>query len=461
MGIHTKWLLSLFAGLALFAAACGSDDDAEAVAEPNTSVTAEAPDDTTSSPAAEDSVDNVSNVDCGLNSGEAADGEPIPVGSIVGETGGADFSSGADAAAAYFRCVNANGGIDGRPIDYIVEDDQWDPEVAGQVATKLVEDDGVVALVGSGSFVEMAVNAQFYEDSGVLSIPAACAVRECFESANISSNNAGPLPSNNGIVQYAFDSLSSQDVSCIGLNIPSNGVWSCEAAIAVAADNGGSGKFIPLDPATPDCLGALLEATSGSADTVLTNLPAPLTFCILEAAQEQDLRDDFIWISPTPLYDTTSPAALGDYWDGVVYIQIELTPFDGTGPDNTNWQAVLAEYGSPDDRLDTFSQAGFLSAKILTDVLLSMDADSIDRAAVTDAVRAVSRYDSDLRCSPWYFGDGEVHQSNHSGQIAVVADGGFDIVEDCFVSPGEFIDEVRAFEQANNLGEFAPANFGG
>ncbi len=454
MRTGTTRLACVFIVIALVAAACGNDDDPSDVANPTTP---EAPAADTDA-AVPDGSSGL--VDCGLNTGQQADGEPIALGSIVGETGGADFSSGADSAAAYFRCVNANGGINGRPIDFIVEDDQWDPEVAGQVATKLVDDDGVVALVASGSFVEMAVNAPFYEESGILSVPSACAVRECFESVNISSVNAGPLPSNNGVVQYALDSLGSQDVSCIGLNIPSNGVWSCEAAVAVAVAAGGSGQFIPLDPGSPDCLGALLEATSGSADTVLTNLPAPLTFCILEAAQEQDLRDDFIWISPTPLYDTTSPAALGDYWDGVVYIQIELTTFDGTGPDNTNWQAVMAEFGNEGDRLDTFSQAGFLGAKIVTDVLLSMDPASIDRESVTNAIRSVSRYDSDLRCSPWYFGGGDLHQSNHSGQIALVTGGGFDVVEDCFVSPGAFIDDVRAFEQANRLGEFAPENFG-
>lgn len=433
-------LAVLLLGLGLLAAACGSDSGDTAVLGETVSATG---------------------VDCGLNNGEPATGDPILLGAVVAETGGDDFSSGADAAQAYFNCVNDNGGINGRPIQYIVEDDQWNPEVAGQVASKLVIDDGVVALVGNGSFLEMAVNAQFYADNNVLSVPAACAVKECFESVNMSSVNAGPQPSNNGMVQYAFDELGSQNMSCIGLNIPSNGVWSCGAANDVAVANGGTGVYIPLDPASPDCLGALLEATGDGIDTVLMNLPAGLTFCILDAAQEQDLRDDFTWISPTPLYDVSSPAALGDYWDGKVYLQIELTDLDGTGPDATNWRGVMEQYSKEGDRLDTFSQAGFVGANVVTDVLLSMDVDSIDRASVTEALRAVSRYDTDLMCSPWYFGPGDVHQSNHSGQIARVVDGGFEILTECFVSPGAFIDDVRAAEEANGLGEFADNNFGG
>src|SRR3984957_20433047 len=61
----------------------------------------------------------------GLNNGKAATGQPIEIGAVVGKTGPADFSGWAQAAAAYFACVNANGGINGRPIHYSVEDDQW------------------------------------------------------------------------------------------------------------------------------------------------------------------------------------------------------------------------------------------------------------------------------------------------------------------------------------------------
>ena len=59
---------------------------------------------------------------------------------------------------------NANGGINGRPVNYIVEDDAWSPEQAAQVGAKLVNDDQVVAMVGNTSFVECAANAKLYDD---------------------------------------------------------------------------------------------------------------------------------------------------------------------------------------------------------------------------------------------------------------------------------------------------------
>ena len=49
--------------------------------------------------------------------------------------------------------MNANGGINGRPIEYHVEDDQWNPEAAAAAAAKLVNDQKAVAMVGNGSFI--------------------------------------------------------------------------------------------------------------------------------------------------------------------------------------------------------------------------------------------------------------------------------------------------------------------
>ena len=101
-------------------------------------------------------------VTCGATTGKPATGAPIIIGGIFANGAPGDWSSSTDAAAAYFACVNANGGINGRPIDYKVENDQWAPEAAAQAAAKLVNDDKAVALVGNGSFIEMAVNAKTY-----------------------------------------------------------------------------------------------------------------------------------------------------------------------------------------------------------------------------------------------------------------------------------------------------------
>ena len=60
------------------------------------------------------------NAKCGLSNGKAAAGDPIIIGGIVSVTGPDNFSSSGLAAAAYFKCLNANGGINGRPVKYLL-----------------------------------------------------------------------------------------------------------------------------------------------------------------------------------------------------------------------------------------------------------------------------------------------------------------------------------------------------
>src|SRR5712692_2188211 len=50
---------------------------------------------------------------------------------------------------AYFKKVNDDGGVNGRTIKFIVEDDQYSPPRALPLAKKLVEQDSVFALVGN------------------------------------------------------------------------------------------------------------------------------------------------------------------------------------------------------------------------------------------------------------------------------------------------------------------------
>lgn len=369
---------------------------------------------------------------CGANTGTAATGAPIRVGGIHGNAAPGDFSASTQAAAAYFSCVNANGGINGRPIEYLVENDQWNPELAAQAASKLVTDEGVVAIVGNGSFVEMAVNARFYRENGIMAMASGCAVSECFESPSIVSTNQGPLASTLGAAQYMVEDRGAQSIACIGLAIPNVGPWSCGAMEDYMTANGLTGASVYLNPASPDVNSGLLEAIASGPDTILVNLPVGLAIAFMKAAEEQGLVDAYQWASSTPLYDRAAPAAVGAAWDGRMYVNAELTPWDRGGPDAQNWLAVLDAFG-PDAPRDTFSQSGYLSARIFVDTLLGMDPAQLDdRAAVNAAIAAISGVESDLLCGPYYVGVADRHMPNHAGTMVVIRDGGFETVRECY-----------------------------
>ena len=111
-----------------------------------------------------------------------ADGEPIRVGNVSSLTGAGLFPEASVAAKAVFDRVNASGGIGGRPIELIIEDDGGAPEGAATAGRKLVEQDNVVAMVGSASVLECAVNSAYYAEQGVYSIQGTGVDPLCFLS---------------------------------------------------------------------------------------------------------------------------------------------------------------------------------------------------------------------------------------------------------------------------------------
>lgn len=74
----------------------------------------------------------------------------IKVGATVSETGPASFLGDPEAKTLKLLVeeINANGGVNGETIELIVYDDGGDPNKAHTFATRLVEDDEVVAVIG-------------------------------------------------------------------------------------------------------------------------------------------------------------------------------------------------------------------------------------------------------------------------------------------------------------------------
>lgn len=116
-----------------FVAGCGDDEDNDATAGGTTTVAK-------------------------TTSANAAKGDPIKIGNIGGYTGtlGKSLGKGKDVIEAWVEDRNANGGINGHPIEVITKDDAGNPGNALKAVKELVEDEKVVAIVSDFSFQESA-----------------------------------------------------------------------------------------------------------------------------------------------------------------------------------------------------------------------------------------------------------------------------------------------------------------
>src|SRR5438105_5431251 len=85
-------------------------------------------------------------VQCGAGNGQKATGTPIKLGAIVTKQPGTDFTPITGMAQAYFSCVNNNGGINGRPIQYLVDQEQSDPQQVAADAVDLIQNQKALAM---------------------------------------------------------------------------------------------------------------------------------------------------------------------------------------------------------------------------------------------------------------------------------------------------------------------------
>lgn len=385
---------------------------------------------------------------CGLNNGQKATGEPIPLGAVVSATGLDDFSSSAKAAAAYFKCLNENGGINGRPVEYSVEDDQWRPDVSLQAASRLVKDKNVYAMIGGTSVPGCGASAALYEAENVVEIPAVGVVRECFNSPNIAPLNAGPRLSAIGSARYAAEQLGAKSFVCLTPAIPGVGEWICGGLDEWGKARGVKVTSILFDPGSPDITSLILQSASSNPDVIVLTFSKGTVLAALAAAEQQDLASKTKFIGLASSYALDLPQAAGPYWNERYWVNLEFAPLDSTGPDVENWKAVMDAYGNESDPRDNFSEAGYLAAKLATETLMTVDPAKLDRASATAALRAVKDFKSDILCRPWYFGDGKRHNANHWGLTAVVSADTWKLVGECLEADDPELADVFAAEKA-------------
>jgi branched-chain amino acid transport system substrate-binding protein len=383
---------------------------------------------------------------CGKSPGKAASGAPIPVGAVIGKSGPADLSSPSLSAKAYFDCVNANGGIGGRPIEYSVVDDAWNPAKSSQVAKELVQDRGVTALVGSFSFFDCASNSGYYESQSVLSITAVGATRECFHSRNIAPINQGPRLSGLGAAQYAV-SKGAKSLSCVGNVLPNFGKWACDGLVAWGKQHNIKVQTFLGKPDASDAQTIVVQALNAPTDAVVEIDTVPQMAAYMKAAQQQ--QSDKPWYAPTSAYDLAFPKLVGAKWNNKLDVQIELATLDSTGQDNKLWRAIMDRYAGSSAPRDSFSQTGFLAAKVFVDAVSTIKPAAIDRESVTTALRAVTGFKTDMLCSAWYFGDGTEHNANNVGRIVKLTgegDTGFTAEKGCTPVEDPDLASIRAAE---------------
>ena len=442
-------LLGIVAVSGLLLAACGDDDDSAADTAPADEETTES----TVAPATGSGSNIQAPGECGAGTGEEATGEPIKIGAMATNIPGVDFTWITEMTGAYFDCVNDNGGINGRPIEYIAEEEQVDPQQISSLATKLVEQDKVLGIVGSTSLIECSVNRDYYAEQGFYLIIAGVA-QDCFTSPNFSAVNMGPYYSSLGGAQAALRAGAEGKMVVVSPNQP--GFDLINSGVVEFAEENEMQRVRFLEDGTSNDRAGLaqrLVAEAGDGGAVVLDFTGPTVLPLLQAIEQQGLIDSVVWASSTPPNDPSLAAELSEAWNGKFLINAEFNVLDSGQPDQDHMNEVREQY-APDVPSSSFAQMGYLAGRVATDALMGIEGD-ITKESVNEAFKSVKNFVSDIWCAPWYFDS--TTGSNVSNNIDLTVapeDGNMVQVEDCFEItdlPNNPLDEIRAAEEANDL----------
>jgi branched-chain amino acid transport system substrate-binding protein len=111
--------------------------------------------------------------------GPAMAADPIKIGFVASITGGASFLGQPEKTTALMvqEWINKEGGINGVPLQIIIEDSKSDPSQAVLATKKLIESDKVVAVIGSSTSGESMAMAPICEAAKIPMISMAAALQ--------------------------------------------------------------------------------------------------------------------------------------------------------------------------------------------------------------------------------------------------------------------------------------------
>ncbi|HET9254604.1 MAG TPA: ABC transporter substrate-binding protein [Pseudonocardiaceae bacterium] len=389
---------------------------------------------------------------CGTKPGVKATGTPIPLGAIATNQPGTSFTDIPNMAAAYFDCVNANGGINGHPIKLYIETEQTNPAQIAADAKQLVQTDHVVGIVGNTSILECTINHSYWEKLGYFVVDSGIAP-ECYSTPNSAAVNMGPRYSSDGAVQYAL----SQHVSKVVFdqsNVPGTGyIAAGPAALAAAAHTPivQLTENVPISDANSVAIKEVNDA--GPNGAVILNFTPPEALVILQAAQKLGLEDKVkLWGCSTPCNTDFLAKELGPKWNHKLFVNAELTPPDVTNtPKMALYKAILAQYGkSVSGGVGSFSQMGFAEAEIMVHALESVKG-AYTVASVNAAIKAVSNFDTGMLCQGWTYGSFPMHIPNNVDYTTTPQNGKMVTAQGC--TPISSADpQIAAYRKAAGTG---------
>ncbi|MFE4535396.1 ABC transporter substrate-binding protein [Streptomyces scopuliridis] len=312
---------------------------------------------------------------CGSGGPSAAgDDRTIRIGAWYPLTGalasfGIPERAGAD---AYFKSVNARGGINGRTIDWIVKDNAYDPQQTVQIARRLVDQDRVVAIVATNGTAQSQATFPFVLEQSKVPV-----------LNTLGGDASWYRPARDGL--FGLQTLYEDQAAALGDWVARDGakkvlvVHSDPAAFLKVAEEIGPAarktdpsvrvKQLPVKFQTTDYSPVISKVKAEKPDAVVLILASAEAASYLKEARLQGLSTPVYGYAPVAAQSTLTLA--GKAAEGVRAVQLVKSPHDDD-PAIKEFRAAMAKYerGQPADFITLW---GWAAAKAFVEIARTID----------------------------------------------------------------------------------------
>lgn len=303
---------------------------------------------------------------------------------------------------AFFEHVNKEGGIHGRKINLNIADDQFDPSTTTTLTRRLVERDGVFAMVGSLGSPNCLAVMDYLNEQGVPFVYQGAGATELAVPPKeyVFPFQPNYLLEGNIMTTYMAEKLGHKRLGVIYRSAEDgqNAYESMKESVEMY-DNAEIVEAISVDEGETDFSTAISRFKSANVDGVMTVLFRPQSDQFLDQAHEFGLTDPTILLSYANA-DQTLIKALGE--EVMENVQTTAWVFaDFEDQDFPPWQ-WYKEYVDDEDAMpNAYAVAGMVAAEVFTEAARRAGED-LTREGLVEALESMENWSGHLALDVTY-----------------------------------------------------------
>jgi branched-chain amino acid transport system substrate-binding protein len=329
-------------------------------------------------------------------------------------------------ARAYFDMVNDDGGLNGRKVDFITEDNAFDPQQTLQIARRMVAKDGVQAIVTTNGTAATEATFPFVLEQNEVPIFGTYGGSEAwYDPARAGLFGTQALYEDQAAVAATWAMESGAKDIVIVRDDPAAFETVDDAATEVIESGGGTADRVVVKFGSTDFKPYVAAVKDKAPDAVLLVLPVPEAAAYLNEAGLQGLDVPAYAYAP-PATDALIELA-GENAEGFRAVSLTRPP-TSDDPAVAEYRDAMATY-APDQEPDFYSIANFAWAKAFGQIVESIDG-PVTKESITEAIEAASDVQTGI-APPFSFSE-----DGHLGTRAVMR---VEVKNGEFVSVGDFV----------------------